>query len=82
MKTSLKSYSQFKYCVELDYDVIIPKEIRTWLLLKDSPFDASHIFYMNKGTKKHIVAFEYRNDAFYFIAYMEQLEIDWLKLPI
>lgn len=79
MKTALKSYAQFKFCVQLEYNIIIPKEIRTWLLLKDSPFDASHIFYMNKTTKHHTVAFEYYDDAIYFIAWMELLEVDFLN---
>lgn len=79
MKTHLKSYAQYKYCVELEYNIDIPKEIRTWLLLKDSPFDASHIFYMNKACKKHVVAFEYYDDAIYFIAYMEHFKADFLN---
>lgn len=79
MKTYLKSYAQYKYCVELEYNIDIPKEIRTWLLLKDSPFDASHIFYINKAYKKHVVAFEYCDDAIYFIAYMEHLNADFLN---
>ena len=79
MRTHLKSYAQYKYCVELHYDILIPKEIRTWLLLKDSPFDASHIFYMNKAIKRHVVAFEYSDDAYYFIAWMELLNIDILE---
>lgn len=79
MKANLKSYAQYKYCIELDYNIDIPKDIRTWLLLKDSPFEASHIFYINKAIKKHIVAFEYYDDAIYFIAWMEQLNADFLK---
>ena len=79
MRTHLKSYAQYKYCVELHYDVLIPQEIRTWLLLKDSPFDASHILYINRAIKKHVVAFEYHEDALYFIAWMEQLNADILK---
>ena len=79
MKTHFKSYAQYKYTVELSYDIVIPMDIRTWLLLKDSPFDASHIFYMNKAIKKHVVAFEYWDDAIYFIAWMELLNVDHLE---
>ena len=79
MKTHLKAYAQYKYCVELEYKIDIPQPIRTWLLLKDSPFDASHIFYINKAIKKHVVAFEYWDDALYFIAWMELLKADYLK---
>lgn len=79
MKTNLKAYAQYKYCVELDYDIEIPKDIRTWLLLKDSPFDASHILYINKAIKRHVVAFEYYDDALYFIAWMELVNADTLE---
>ena len=79
MKTNLKAYAQYKYCVELNYDIEIPKDIRTWLLLKDSPFDASHILYINKAIKRHIVAFEYYDDALYFIAWMELVNADVLE---
>lgn len=79
MKTNLKAYAQYKYCVELDYDIEIPKDIRTWLLLKDSPFDASHILYINKAIKRHVVAFEYYDDALYFIAWMELVNADYLE---
>ena len=79
MKANLKAYSQYKYCVELKYEIIIPKDIRTWLLLKDSPFDASHILYMNKAIKRHVVAFEYYDDALYFIAWMELVKADTLE---
>ena len=81
MKATLKAYSQYKYCIELTYDISIPKDIRTWLLLKDSPFDASHILYMNKAIKRHVVAFEYYDDALYFIAWMELVKADTLELP-
>ncbi len=79
MRAHFKSYSQFKFAIEMSPDIVIPKEIRTWLLIKDSPFDASHILYINKAIKKHVVAFEYYNDALYFIAWMEQLEVDTLE---
>ena len=79
MKTHLKAYAQYKYCVELEYKIDIPQPIRTWLLLKDSPFDASHILYINKAIKKHVIAFEYSEDAYYFIAWMELLKADYLK---
>ena len=79
MKTSFKSYAQYKFCVELEYNIIIPQSIRTWLLLKDSPFEASHIMYINKAIKKHVIAFEYKYDALYFIAYMELCNIDTLR---
>ena len=79
MKTNLKAYAQYKYCVELHYDIEIPKDIRTWLLLKDSPFDASHILYINKAIKRHVVAFEYYDDALYFIAWMELVKADTLE---
>ena len=79
MKAHLKAYAQFKYTVELHYDIVIPQVIRTWLLLKDSPFDASHILYINRAIKRHVVAFEYHDDALYFIAWMELLDIDYLK---
>ena len=65
MRAHFKSYAQYKYTVEIDYNIIIPQEIRVWLLLKDSPFDASHIMYINKGIKKHVIAFEYSEDAYY-----------------
>lgn len=78
MKTAFKSYAQYKFCIELEYDIVVPKEIRTWLLLKDSPFEASHIMYINRAIKKHVIAFEYKNDALYFIAYMEYLNADFL----
>jgi len=79
MKANFKSFSQYKFAVEMNYDVIIPQDIRTWLLLKDSPFDASHILYINKAVKRHVVAFEYYDDACYFIAYMELLNADLLE---
>lgn len=79
MKANFKAYAQFKFCVEMKYEVIIPKEIRTWLLLKDSPFDASHILYINKAHKCHVVAFEYYDDALYFMAWLEHLSIDILE---
>lgn len=79
MKANLKSYAQYKYCVELEYNIIIPQDIRTWLLLKDSPFDASHILYINKAIKKHVIAFEHSDDALYFIAWMEMLAVDYLE---
>lgn len=79
MKARYKAYAQFKFCVEMNYDVVIPQEIRTWLLLKDSPFDASHILYINKSIKQHVVAFEFRNDALYFIAWMELVAADCLE---
>lgn len=79
MKAQFKSYAAYKFCVELEYDVVIPRDITTWLLLKDSPFDASHIQYANKAIKKHVVAFEYYDDALYFIAWMELLEVDKLE---
>ena len=82
MRAHLKAYAQYKYCVELDYHIDIPKDIRTWLLLKDSPFDASHILYINKAIKKHVIAFEYSDDAYYFIAWMEQVNADKLELPL
>ena len=80
MKTHFKSYAQYKYTVEMTYDVVIPQDIRTWLLLKDSPFDASHIMYINKAIKRHVIAFEYYDDALYFIAWMELVEADFLEL--
>ena len=79
MKAHYKSYAQFRFCVELSYDIIIPKNIRTWLLLKDSPFEASHILYIHRDIKKHVVAFEYHNDALYFIAWMELVKADTLE---
>lgn len=79
MKPSFKPYSQYKFAVEMKYDIIIPKDIRTWLLLKDSPFDASHILYINKTVKRHVVAFEYYDDALYFIAWMELIKADTLE---
>lgn len=79
MKAHYKSYAQFKFCVELHYDIIIPQTIRTWLLLKDSPFEASHICYINKAVKRHVVAFEKFDDAVYFIAYMEFENADRLE---
>ena len=79
MKAHYKTYAQFKFCVELDYSIVIPKNIRTWLLVKDSPFDASHILYVNKAIKRHVVAFEYRNDALRFIALMERYKADVLE---
>lgn len=79
MKTNFKSYAQFKFCVELNYAIVIPQNIRTWLLLKDSPFDASHIMYINKGIKRHVIAFEHYDDACYFIAYMELMKADYLE---
>lgn len=79
MKAHLKEYAQYKYCVEMDYNIVIPKDIRTWLLLKDSPFDASHILYINKSIKRHVVAFEYSDDAYYFIAWMELINADTLE---
>jgi hypothetical protein len=58
---------------------VIPGEIRTWLTLKDSPFEDSHILYLNKGFKQYVAAFEYYDDALYFIAWMELLEVDTLE---
>lgn len=58
---------------------VIPTEIKTWLTLKDSPFDDSHILYLNKGFKRYVAAFEHYDDAVYFIAYMEHLNADTLK---
>jgi len=63
----------------MDYNTVIPQDIRTWLLLKDSPFDATHILYINKAIKKHVVAFEYSDDAYYFIAWMELVKADILE---
>ncbi len=79
MNAHYKAYAQFRYAVEMHPDVIIPQEIRTWLLLKDSPFDASHILYINKAIKRHVVAFEYVDDAYRFIAWMELVEADYLE---
>jgi len=79
MRINFKSYTQYKFTVSLEYNIVIPQPIRTWLLLKDSPFDASHILYINKATKKHVIAFEFKNDAYYFIAWMEMLEADYLE---
>lgn len=79
MKAHYKPYAQYKYCVELEYNIAIPQEIRTWLLVKDSPFDASHILYINKAIKRHVIAFEYTDDAYYFIAWMEKLKADYLE---
>ena len=82
MNAHLKSYSQYKYTVEINKDIIIPQPIRTWLLLKDSPFDASHIMYTNKAIKRNVIAFEYYDDALYFIAWMELLNVDMLESPL
>ena len=82
MNPHFKSYSQYKFTVEMKYEVIVPQCIRTWLLLKDSPFDASHILYTNKAIKRNVVAFEYCDDALYFIAWMEMLNADILELPL
>ena len=78
MKAHFKSYAQYKFTVELTYLVDIPQPIRTWLLIKDSPFEASHILYNNKAIKRHVVAFEHYDDAMYFIAWMEHLNADKL----
>ncbi len=79
MKAHFKAYAQYKFCIEMKYDVIVPQEIRTWLLLKDSPFEASHILYINKARKRHVVAFEHYDDAVYFIAWMELVNADSLE---
>ena len=79
MNTYFKSYAQYKYTVEMTYDTVVPQPIRTWLLLKDSPFESTHIMYINKAKKCNVIAFEFRDDALYFIAWMEQLEADQLK---
>ena len=63
----------------MTFEISIPQDIRTWLLLKDSPFDASHILYMNKALKRNVVAFEYHEDALYFIAWMELIGADKLE---
>lgn len=65
----------------MDTNIVIPKSIRDWLNTKDEPFDTSHIMYLDKQYKNYIVAFEYYDDAVYFIAYMEHLEVDFL-LPL
>ena len=65
------------YIVEMSDNVIIPQLIRTWLLLKDSPFDESHVAF--KHNNKNVIAFEYADDAYYFIAYMEYLGADFLE---
>ena len=64
------------------YDIAIPQCIRTWLLLKDSPFESSYILYTNKAIRRNVVAFEYYDDALYFIAWMELLNVDKLELPL
>ena len=81
MRVYTKPYATYKYTVEMNIGIAIPQPIRTWLILKDSPFDASHILYVNKAFKKNIIAFEYHNDALYFIAWMEMLNVDHLELP-
>jgi len=55
-------------------NTIIPKQIRTWLTLRDSPFDVSHVTYTSND--KVIIAFEYSSDAYYFMSYMELLGAD------
>lgn len=82
MKAHLKSYAQYKYTIEMNYDIVVPQSIRTWLLIKDSPFDATHILYINKAIKRHVIAFEFSEDAYYFIAWMEMMQADYLELPI
>ena len=77
MKVILRQYSEYKYAVVMDRSVVIPKNIRDWLLLKDSPFDESHVAFARSN--KHIIAFEYRRDAYYFIAWMELVEVDILE---
>lgn len=79
MIAHFKSYAQYKYAVEMNPNIIIPHDIRTWLLLKDSPFDSSHIMYINKAMKRHVIAFEYSDDAYYFIAWMELTGTDYLE---
>lgn len=82
MKAHLKEYAQYKYCIELSYEIIIPQCIRIWLIIKDSPYEISHILYVNKSIKSNVVAFEFHEDALYFIAWMEHLEADQLELPL
>jgi hypothetical protein len=80
MKAYLKPNAVYKYCIEMSTHTVIPQEIRTWLTLKDSPFEDSHILYLNKGFKQYVAAFEYYDDAVYFIAWMEHLNADILEL--
>lgn len=82
MKAHFKSYAQYKFAVEMTYDIVIPQEIRTWLVIKDSPFDNSHIMYTNRNLKSNVIAFEFIDDAYYFIAWMEMLRADMLELPL
>lgn len=79
MRAHYKSYAQYKYAVEMNYDTVIPQEIRAWLLVKDSPFDSTHITYINKAIKRYVIAFEYSDDAYYFIAWMEQVGAAYLE---
>ncbi len=79
MKAYLKPNSVYKYCIEMSTHTVIPQKIRTWLIIKDSPFEDSHILYLNKGFKQYVAAFEYADDAYYFIAYMEHLNADILE---
>lgn len=81
MKAILRVYSQYQYAVEMDSSVKLPLEVKAWLLTKDRPFDSSHIIYTVSNAQKRIVAFEYSEDAYYFIAWIEQLGIDALDSP-
>ena len=80
MKAYFKQNSVYKYCIEMNTHTVIPQVIRTWLTLKDSPFEDSHILYLSKGFKQYVAAFEYYDDAVYFIAYMEHLNADILEV--
>jgi phage-related protein len=80
MRTVLKTYAQFQYAVEMSSTVAIPLEIKTWLVTKDHPFDISHIIYTVASEHKRVLAFEYSEDAYYFIAWMEQLGADTLDI--
>lgn len=80
MKAILKTYAQYQYAVEMNRNIAIPLEIKTWLVSKDHPFDISHIIYTVASEQKRILAFEYSEDAYYFIAWMEQLGADTLDI--
>lgn len=81
MKTVLRRFSQFQFAVEMDSSVKLPLEVKAWLLTKDHPFDSTHIMYTVNHAHKRIVAFEYSEDAYYFIAWIEQLGLDVLDSP-
>jgi len=76
MKAYTRPFSHYIYTVEMNKNIIIPQQIRDWLTTKDQPFDESHVAYASNNN--YVIAFEYADDAYYFIAYMEHLEVDYL----